>query len=206
MRRQAKSAAQLARMLKNHPAVSQVFYPGLLEEGDPQKAIYDRQCRGAGSLVSFEVKGGEAAAFKVLNAFEVARLAVSLGGTESLVEHPMSMTHSDVPQEMLEAYGVSSGFDPHERGARALQRLVARRAPRVGHDCLNWWWGKAPFAKNGSPRALPSPSRIGSRKHNRNLPRSPARSSLRQWVLARTTSFGCCRASARRSPTRCAHR
>ena len=61
-------------------------------------------------MISFEIDGGEAEAFKILNRFEVFRLAVSLGGTESLVEHPMSMTHADVRPEELEAYGVSAGL------------------------------------------------------------------------------------------------
>ncbi|MEN9579039.1 MAG: hypothetical protein RJA70_2048 [Pseudomonadota bacterium] len=110
MRRQARSASQLAKLLLTHEKVTRVFYPGLLQPGDPQRDIYDRQCRGPGSLISFEVAGGEAAAFRVLNAFEVARLAVSLGGTETLVEHPMTMTHSDVDPAILEHYNVSAGL------------------------------------------------------------------------------------------------
>jgi methionine-gamma-lyase len=110
MRRQAKSARRLARILAKHPNVEHVMYPGLMQEGDPQRAILERQCTGTGSLIAFEVKGGELAAQKVLDAFEVARLAVSLGGTESLVEHPMSMTHSDVPPEELERIGVRPGL------------------------------------------------------------------------------------------------
>lgn len=110
MRRQAKSAQQLAELLSGHRHVSRVHYPGLLRPGDPQHDIYQRQCSGAGSLIAFEVRGGKAEAHRVLDAFEVARLAVSLGGTESLVEHPMSMTHSDVPPAELEAIGVTPGL------------------------------------------------------------------------------------------------
>jgi methionine-gamma-lyase len=110
MRRQAKSARRIARWLKAHPKVTRVYYPGLLQPGDRQHEIYERQCTGPGSLIAFEVEGGEAAAFRALNRFEVFRLAVSLGGTESLVEHPMSMTHADVPPEQLEKYGVNSGL------------------------------------------------------------------------------------------------
>lgn len=110
MRRQAKSARKIARFLSEHPKVSHVYYPGLLREGERQHAIYQKQCTGPGSLIAFEVKGGQGAAFRALNAFEVFRLAVSLGGTESLVEHPMTMTHADVPPEQLEKYGVTSGL------------------------------------------------------------------------------------------------
>lgn len=107
MRQQAKNAQRLSELLAEHPKISKVSFPGLLKEGDPQKEIYDRQCTGPGSLIAFEVKGGQKAAFKVLNSFEVCRLAVSLGGTESLVEHPMTMTHSDVPKEEHKIYGIN---------------------------------------------------------------------------------------------------
>ena len=109
MRRQAKNAARLAELLANHPRVRAVHYPTLLSADAPQRRIYERQCTGPGSLIAFDVEGGEEAAYRVLDRFEVFRLAVSLGGTESLVEHPMTMTHSDVPREQLERYGVTEG-------------------------------------------------------------------------------------------------
>ena len=109
MRRQAKNAAVLARGLAEHPKVEDVRYPGLLEPGSAQYDVYMRQCTGPGSLITFDVQGGEEAAFKVLDALEVCRLAVSLGGTETLVEHPMRMTHADVPPELLETFGVRGG-------------------------------------------------------------------------------------------------
>lgn len=110
MRRQAKTAKLIAKMLAEHPKVESVQYPGLIQPGHPQYLIYKKQCSGPGSLIAFEVRGGQEAAYRVLNAFEVFRLAVSLGGTESLVEHPMSMTHSDVPPELLGTYGVNPGL------------------------------------------------------------------------------------------------
>lgn len=110
MRRQAKSAKRIATLLARHPKVKTVEYPGLIQPGHPQSDIYERQCTGPGALIAFEVHGGQAAAFDVLNRFEIPRLAVSLGGTESLVEHPMTMTHADVPQEKLEHYGVRPGL------------------------------------------------------------------------------------------------
>jgi methionine-gamma-lyase len=110
MRRQSKSARKLAQLLAKHPRVTRVLHPSLLQHGSPQHALFERQCTGGGSLLAFEVEGGEAAAFEVLDRFEVFRLAVSLGGTESLVEHPMSMTHADVPPADLEAHGVTAGM------------------------------------------------------------------------------------------------
>ena len=71
-------------------------------------ALFFCACQAAGNKQASE--GGEEAAFKVLDSFEVMRLAVSLGGTESLVEHPMRMTHSDIPPEELEEYGVTAGM------------------------------------------------------------------------------------------------
>ncbi len=110
MRRQAKSAQKLALLLAEHPRVRRVFFPGLLAADDPQAEVWRRCCSGTGSLISFEIDGGEAEAFAVLDRFEVCRLAVSLGGTETLVEHPMSMTHADVPPEELEEQGVREGM------------------------------------------------------------------------------------------------
>ncbi len=109
MRRQAKSAMVLARLLDEHPRVDDVRYPGMLVPGSKQHDIYSRQCTGPGSLITFDVQGGEEAAFKVLDTLEVARLAVSLGGTETLVEHPMRMTHADVPPELLNSFGIRGG-------------------------------------------------------------------------------------------------
>ncbi len=110
MRRQAKTAQSLAETLAAHAAVEHVSYPGLLEPDDPQYSIHQKQCSGAGSLISFEVSGGQEAAFQVLDSFEVCRLAVSLGGTETLVQHPRSMTHADVPPDELERLGVTPGM------------------------------------------------------------------------------------------------
>jgi methionine-gamma-lyase len=134
MRRQAKSAHKLAELLAAHPAVSHVHYPGLLRNGDPQRAIYERQCKGPGSLIAFEVKGGEAAAVRALNRFEVARLAVSLGGTETLVEHPMSMTHADVPPEELERLGVTAGLIRMSVGLEHLTDLKRDMEHALGTD------------------------------------------------------------------------
>jgi methionine-gamma-lyase len=123
MRRQAKNAATLARLLVRHPRVGRVLFPTLLEIGEAQHELWTRQCTGSGSLIAFEVEGGEQGAFDVLNRLEVFRLAVSLGGTESLVEHPMSMTHADVPPEELESCGVTAGMIRMSVGLEHLSDL-----------------------------------------------------------------------------------
>ena len=89
-------AKSVADFLKDHPKVEKVYYLGHLEPGDPQYDIYKKQCLGPGAMISFDIKGGEPAAFRFLDALQIVKLAVSLGGTESLAEHPSTMTHADV--------------------------------------------------------------------------------------------------------------
>lgn len=125
MRRQEKSAQILADALAAHPKVRAVTFPGRAAPEDTQYQIWSRQCTGTGSLISFEVEGGEAAAFRVLNHFEIARLAVSLGGTESLVEHPRTMTHSDMPLDELERLGVTPGLIRVSVGLEHVDDLLA---------------------------------------------------------------------------------
>lgn len=110
MRRQAKNAKALAKLLSEHPKVRSVHFPTQLDPDSAQHALFERQCTGTGSLIAFEIDGDEAEAFRVLDRLQVARLAVSLGGTETLVEHPRTMTHADVPHEELDQLGVSEGM------------------------------------------------------------------------------------------------
>jgi len=110
MTSQMKNARYVAEFLAEHPKVASVQYLGFLTPDDPQYAIYERQCTAPGSTFSFEIKGGEAEAFRFLNALELVKLAVSLGGTESLAEHPATMTHSDVPKEAQERMGITPGM------------------------------------------------------------------------------------------------
>ena len=105
-----KNARYIAEFLADHPKVRRVLYLGFLEEEDPQHEIYRRQCLSPGSTFSFEIDGGEPEAFRLLNALQLVKLAVSLGGTQSLAEHPATMTHSDVPQEAQEWMGISQGM------------------------------------------------------------------------------------------------
>jgi len=106
MTAQMKTARHVANHLVDHPKVRKVHYLGLLTEGDPNHEVYRRQCLSPGGMISFEVDGGETEAFRLLNALQLVKLAVSLGGTESLAEHPGSMTHSDVPAEEQLAMGI----------------------------------------------------------------------------------------------------
>ncbi|MHC4958471.1 MAG: cystathionine gamma-synthase family protein [Planctomycetota bacterium] len=104
---QMKNARYVADFLADHPKVDAVHYLGLLTETDTEFELYKRQCLAPGSLIAFEVVGGEAEAFRFLNALQLVSLAVSLGGTESLAEHPASMTHSDIAPEQQAAMGIT---------------------------------------------------------------------------------------------------
>ena len=106
MQRADANARLVAEFLRDHPGVGAVHYLGFLEDGSKAQAVYARQCTGAGSTFSFDIKGGEKQAFAFLNALQVFKLAVSLGGTESLASHPAAMTHSGVPAEVRARIGV----------------------------------------------------------------------------------------------------
>jgi methionine-gamma-lyase len=107
MHTEMENARILADFLRDHPKVHRVSYLGHLREGDQDYEVFKRQCTGAGSMIAFELKGGEAEAFRFLNALKLIKLAVSLGGTESLAEHPGAMTHSDIPLEDQEKIGIT---------------------------------------------------------------------------------------------------
>jgi methionine-gamma-lyase len=99
MEAQTRNAQEVARFLANHPKVEKVYYLGLIDESDPQFKVYEKQCLSPGAMVSFDVKGGEKEAFTFLNHLKLIKLAVSLGSTESLAEHPATMTHCDVDKD-----------------------------------------------------------------------------------------------------------
>jgi methionine-gamma-lyase len=107
MTSQMKNARYVADFLADHPKIERVYYLGHLQEGDPQYAVYKRQCLAPGAIVSFDLVGGEREAFRFLNGLKLVKLAVSLGGTESLAEHPYTMTHADVAPEEKEAAGIT---------------------------------------------------------------------------------------------------
>ncbi|MGB5658915.1 MAG: aminotransferase class I/II-fold pyridoxal phosphate-dependent enzyme [Thermoanaerobaculia bacterium] len=102
-----KNAEKIAAWLAKHPRIEKVHFPGM-PDTPRQKEIYEKQCTGTGGMLAFELQdAGEKEAFRFLNNIKLAKLAVSLGGTESLVEHPATMTHADVPVEEQEAIGIT---------------------------------------------------------------------------------------------------
>jgi methionine-gamma-lyase len=106
MERSNTNARLVAEYLRDHPKVDKVHHLAFLEEGSEAQAVFARQCTGPGSTFSFDIKGGEKQAFAFLNALQIFKLAVSLGGTESLASHPAAMTHSGVPVEVRDRIGV----------------------------------------------------------------------------------------------------
>lgn len=106
--RSQENARALAPWLERHPAVAWVRYPGL--PSHPQHELATRQMDGPGSVIAFELRGGVEAGRKLMNAVRLIVLAVSLGGIESLIEHPASMTHSKVPADELVRQGITPGL------------------------------------------------------------------------------------------------
>ena len=132
MTRQAETAARVADWLLEHPKVTRVHYPGHLKEGDEGYDIFRRQCHSAGGMVSFDLEGGEAAAFRFLNHLQLVKLAVSLGGTESLAQHPGTMTHSDIPPEDQRAMGITESLVRLSVGVEDFDDLVADLSQALG--------------------------------------------------------------------------
>ena len=125
MERSNENAKKIAQMLQEHPLVKNVGHLDFMNPNEPVYQIYKKQCIAAGSTFSFEIMGGEAEAFQVLDSLSVIKLAVSLGGTESLMEHPYSMTHSDVPDEVKERLGITSSLLRISVGIENAEDLIA---------------------------------------------------------------------------------
>jgi methionine-gamma-lyase len=119
------NAAAVARWLSSHPRVETVAWLGALDPGSAAAEVVARQCSAYGATFSFVVRGGEAAAFQVLDSLKVFKLAVSLGGTESLACHPASTTHSGVPAAERQALGVTEGMIRLSVGLEAPEDLIA---------------------------------------------------------------------------------
>jgi methionine-gamma-lyase len=125
MEQAATNAGEVARFLSGHPKVARVNWLGLLPADDPMRPTFDRMCSGPGSMISFEVKGGEDEAFRFLNALTLVKLAVSLGGTESLAQHPRTMTHADVDPADHERFGITPALVRLSVGIEDAGDLIA---------------------------------------------------------------------------------
>lgn len=135
MERQAEKANKIAEALTKHPAIRSLTYPGLLpnmaqsKNATPdikeQARIYKSQCSGPGSMISFELNdNSRQTAYKFLDQLKIFHLAVSLGGTESLIEHPRSMTHSDMLPQDLDRAQISEGLIRMSIGLESSDDLI----------------------------------------------------------------------------------
>ena len=125
MHKSAENAALVASFLRGHPKIASVNYLGFLGEDDPRYPVFRRQCQSAGSTFGFAVKGGEAEAFRLLDALQVIKLAVSLGGTETLMSHPASTTHSGVPKHTRDRIGITDALIRISVGIEDAGDLIA---------------------------------------------------------------------------------
>ena len=125
MRAAADNARRVADYLAQHPKVASVNYLGHLKSGDPRAAVFARQCQSAGSTSAFSIRGGEAEAFRMLDALQVMKLAVSLGGTETLISHPASTTHSGVAKATRDRMGVTDALIRISVGIENADDLIA---------------------------------------------------------------------------------
>ncbi len=108
MERHSSNAMKIAQFLEKHPAITHVYYPGL--QTHPQYDLYKRQMSLPGGVISFEITGGFESGRRMINAVNLCLLAVSLGDTETLIQHPASMTHSPVPPEERLKAGITDGL------------------------------------------------------------------------------------------------
>lgn len=120
---QSANAMEVARMLEAHPKVATVCYPGL--ESFPQHALARRQATGFGAMLWFEVKGGVAAGKQLMDALELWSLAENLGSVESLVTHPVTMTHADVEEAERQRVGITDGLVRLSTGLEDAEDLIA---------------------------------------------------------------------------------
>lgn len=107
MERQQQNAQKVAAFLDAHPKVEKVNYLGLIDANTREYQVYKKQYKGPGAMVSFDIVGGEKQAFKFLNELKLIQLAVSLGSTESLAQHPLTMTHTGVDPNVAKEMGIT---------------------------------------------------------------------------------------------------
>ncbi len=125
MEQQARNAKEVAAFLATHPKVADLHYLGNIDPSSAAYAIYKKQYTSGGAMLSFEIIGKEADAFRFLNHLRLIKLAVSLGSTESLVQHPASMTHIGLPQELRDKIGITERLIRLSIGVEHHEDLIA---------------------------------------------------------------------------------
>lgn len=122
MQRHCENAMQVAGYLEDHPKVARVYYPGL--ESHPDHKLAKKQMYAFGGMISFELKGGLAAGEALLNHVKMMTLAVSLGNTDTLIQHPASMTHANVPREERLKIGLTDGLVRLSVGVENIEDII----------------------------------------------------------------------------------
>lgn len=123
MERHCENAMKIARYLENHDKVERVYFPGL--PSHPQFEIAERQMKGPGGVITFELEGGIEAGKALMNSMHLCTLAVSLGGVETLIEHPASMTHASMSAEDRSAAGITDGLVRIAVGIEHVDEIIA---------------------------------------------------------------------------------
>ena len=123
MERSQESALKIAQYLEKHPKIEWVKYPGL--PSHPQYELAKRQMTGFGTMMSFEVKGGMEAGEKLMNSVKLCMLAVSLGGVETLIQHPASMTHAALNKQARQDAGITDGLVRFSVGIEEYEDIIA---------------------------------------------------------------------------------
>jgi cystathionine gamma-lyase len=127
-----RNALAIAKLLEKHPKIETVLHPGL--ESHPQHELALRQMRGYGGTFSFKVKGGQEQAFKLLGSVKLFTLAESLGGVESLIEHPWTMTHVSMPEDVRAAAGITDNLIRISVGIEHIDDLIEDLSQAL--DCV----------------------------------------------------------------------
>jgi O-succinylhomoserine sulfhydrylase len=122
VRAQTETAAKIADVLASHPKISRLLYPSRADH--PQAALVKKQMRAGSTLIGFEVKGGKAAAFRVLNALQISRISNNLGDAKSLVTHPPTTTHQRLTPEARAELGITEGFIRFSAGLEHVDDLI----------------------------------------------------------------------------------
>ena len=125
MEQQARNAQKIAAFLQDHPKVAQLHYLGCLDPDTKSYEIYQRQYSSPGAMIAFDIEGGEPEAFAFLNHLQLIKLAVSLGSTESLAQHPATMTHTGLCPDLKEKIGITSGLIRLSVGVEHHEDLIA---------------------------------------------------------------------------------
>jgi cystathionine beta-lyase/cystathionine gamma-synthase len=123
IRQHSENALVVAQWLESHPAVAHVYYPGLASF--PQRELAERQHVSHGGMLAFEIKAGADAAITLMNSVKLCSLAENLGAVETLITHPVSMTHSDVPVEKRREIGITDGLIRLSVGLEAPEDIIA---------------------------------------------------------------------------------